>query len=161
MSIKRRERKRPMAEINVVPYIDVMLVLLVIFMVTTPLLAQGIKVNLPHATAEAIAPKSQAPIVVSVDAQGDYYLNIAKNPGVPLDAVTLQNQVASELQLAKQQGQTRQVLVKGDQSVDYGKVVQAMVLLQQAGADTVGLVTQQPDTTTVANNAPLVGKKAG
>jgi biopolymer transport protein TolR len=129
-----------MAEINVVPYIDVMLVLLVIFMITTPLLSQGVKVDLPQATAQTLS-SAKEPIVVSVDAQGNYYLNLADNPGQPIDAITLSNKVSAELRSDAQQGQTRQVLVKGDEHVDYGKVMQAMVLLQQAGAASVGLVT--------------------
>lgn len=144
MMNNKRERRRPMAEINVVPYIDVMLVLLVIFMVTTPLLSQGVKVDLPKASAQTIPRQEQEPIIVSVDAQGNYYLNIATNPNQPVDANSLASQVASQLQAAQQQGQQRQVLVKGDKSVDYGKVMQAMVLLQQAGAPTVGLVTESP-----------------
>ena len=142
--MKRRERKRPKAEINVVPYIDVMLVLLVIFMVTAPLLSQGVKVNLPKASAQAIS-QNKEPIIVSVDAQGNYYLNIAANPNQPIDANSLINEVSTKLQQSQQQGNQQQVLVKADQSVDYGKVMQAMVLLQQAGAPGVGLVTQQPD----------------
>lgn len=140
----RRVRKSPMAEINVVPYIDVMLVLLVIFMVTTPLLSQGVKVDLPKATAQTISAKQKEPLVISVDAQGNYYLNIAQNPDQPIDATDLSARVATELAAAKQEGTDREVLVKGDANVDYGKVVQAMVLLQQAGAPSVGLVTQQP-----------------
>lgn len=139
----RRQRKLPVAEINVVPYIDVMLVLLVIFMVTAPLLSQGVKVQLPQAKAQSISNQKE-PIVVSVDAQGNYYLNISNTPNQVIDPQTLSNQVATELQISQRQGEQRQVLVKGDKSVDYGKVVQAMVLLQQAGAATVGLVTDQP-----------------
>lgn len=143
--MKKRERKRPKAEINVVPYIDVMLVLLIIFMVTAPLLSQGVKVNLPKASAQPIA-QNKEPIIVSVDAQGNYYLNIASNPNQAIDADSIINQVSAKLQQAQQEGAEQQVLVKGDQSVDYGKVMQAMVLLQQAGAPSVGLVTQQPNT---------------
>jgi biopolymer transport protein TolR len=129
-----------MAEINVVPYIDVMLVLLVIFMITTPLLSQGVKVDLPKATAQALA-SAKEPLIVSVDAQGNYYLNISQNPNQPIDPITLSNRISAELQAATQQGETRSVLVKGDAHVDYGKVMDAMVLLQQAGAPSVGLVT--------------------
>lgn len=146
MNIKR-ERRRPMAEINVVPYIDVMLVLLVIFMITAPLLSQGVKVDLPQATTQALGADKE-PIVVSVDAQGNYYLNLATDPNQPIDAVSLVNQVSTELRNDAQQNQTRQVLVKGDEHVDYGKVMQAMVLLQQAGAASVGLVTDPPSNTT-------------
>lgn len=141
--ITRRQRRRPMAEINVVPYIDVMLVLLVIFMITTPLLSQGVKVDLPKATAQTLA-SAKEPLIVSVDAQGNYYLNIAQNPNQPIDPITLSNRISAELQAATQQGETRSVLVKGDANVDYGKVMNAMVLLQQAGAPSVGLVTDPP-----------------
>lgn len=141
MSVQnRQQRRKPMAEINVVPYIDVMLVLLVIFMITAPLLQQGVNVDLPKASAQSLTANKE-PIIVSVDAQGNYYLNIANNPDQPLDATSISNRVAAELQTAKQQGQERTVLVKGDSHVDYGKVVAAMVLLQQAGAGSVGLVT--------------------
>jgi biopolymer transport protein TolR len=145
MMLNKRQRKRPMSEINVVPYIDVMLVLLVIFMVTAPLLSQGVKVNLPQASAQTLPPKEKEPIIVSVDAQGQLYLNIANNPGQSLDSTTLQNQVAVELKVDQQQNIQRPVLVKADKNVNYGTVMQAMVLLQQAGADSVGLVTEQPD----------------
>lgn len=141
----QRQRLRPKAEINVVPYIDVMLVLLIIFMITAPLLNQGVNVDLPKASAQPLKTQDKEPIIVSVDAQGLYYLNIAANPQQPLDASALLNQVAAELQTAKQQGAAQPVMVKGDKRVDYGKVVQAMVILQQAGADNVGLITEQPD----------------
>ncbi len=134
--------RRMMAEINVVPYIDVMLVLLVIFMITAPLLTQGVKIKLPQASAKAIDSKNQEPIIVSVDKFGRYYLNIANQPDQPLAAQALATRIAAELQLDQQQGKLRQVLVKGDQDVNYGKVVQAMVLLQHAGVANIGLMTQ-------------------
>lgn len=141
----RVARRRPMAEINVVPYIDVMLVLLVIFMMTTPLLAQGVKVDLPQAAAKQIQAKTQ-PIIVSVNAQGQYFLNIAAQPQAAIDQTTLEATVSAALDAAKADNKTTpQVLVKADQSVAYGKVMQAMVWLQQAGAASVGLVTQRPD----------------
>lgn len=137
-------KKRPMAEINVVPYIDVMLVLLVIFMITTPLLTQGVKVNLPQAKANSLADKSQVPLVVSVDKEGKYYLNIATKPNKPMTARAIVNLVAAHLQLAKEAGANRQVMIRGDADVDYGKVVYAMALLQQAGVKNVGLITENP-----------------
>jgi len=141
MNLSRRKR-RQLSEINVVPYIDVMLVLLVIFMVTAPLLSQGIKVELPKAAAEQLNIKNKDPIIVSVDAQGNYYLNIAKNPADTITPEQLTLQVTAELQNNQTAGEKRQVLVKGDRNVDYGKVVQAMVLLQHAGAGSVGLITE-------------------
>jgi len=140
---KSRNRKyRPMAEINVVPYIDVMLVLLVIFMITAPLLTQGVKVDLPKAEAQALSKKQIDPIVVSVDKSGNYYLNISSAPSRPITALLLQKQVASELALRQTHGEKQEVFVKGDRKVDYGAVVSAMVLLKDAGADNVGLVTE-------------------
>lgn len=131
-----------MSEINVVPYIDVMLVLLIIFMITAPLLSQGVTVNLPRAAAKALSAKKQEPVVVSVDSKGNYYLNLANNPNAPINADELVNRVAAELQVAKSEGNKEQVLVKGDRDANYGKVVEAMVLLQHAGAQSVGLMTQ-------------------
>lgn len=138
-----RVSRRPIAEINVVPYIDVMLVLLVIFMITAPLLSQGVDVELPKAVAKPITQQKE-PIIVSIDAKGQYFLNISSHPEQAVDADFLKEKVGGVLLQAKQQGETRSVLVKGDKRVDYDKVVQAMVLLQQAGAETVGLITQNP-----------------
>lgn len=142
----RLKRHRPLAEINVVPYIDVMLVLLVIFMVTAPLLFQGVDVNLPTATAKPIVTKQQEPIVVSIDAKGNYYLNIAKDPTAVIGVSDLFKQVASELKRIPNSGNnSRPVLVKGDKAINYGKIIQAMVLLQRAGAPNVGLLTKLDD----------------
>jgi len=138
----RKQSKGPrhklVAEINVVPYIDVMLVLLVIFMVTAPLLQQGVSVDLPDAAANTLPEKDKTPIVVSVDEAGAYYLNVSGNPAAPMDPRALKLQVAAELV----RDSKRQILVKGDRSVAYGQVVSAMVLLQQAGAPSVGLITE-------------------
>jgi biopolymer transport protein TolR len=145
---KYKQKRGLMSEINVVPYIDVMLVLLVIFMIATPLLTQGVDVNLPQANAKPIVKEQKDPIIVSVDANGLYYLNIAQNPGEPISAIDLANQVATQLQLDQQQNQKQSVLVKGDGAVNYGKVIEAMALLQQAGVSDIGLVTKQPDKST-------------
>lgn len=134
----RRDKRKLVSDINVVPYIDVMLVLLVIFMVTAPLLQQGVAVDLPQASAKTIEPGTQEPMVVSVDEQGQYYLNIAQSPNSPIAPKALMLRVAAELK----RDQTRQILVKGDSQVSYGKVVSAMVMLQKAGAPSVGLVTK-------------------
>ena len=138
---RHRVRKRPMAEINVVPYIDVMLVMLVIFMVTAPLLTQGVNVDLPEASAEPMPPEEQEPLVVSVDAAGKLYLNIADDPSQPVTGDDLQQRVAAVLRRSPK----RSVLVRGDESANYGKVVAAMVLLQHAGVPNVGLVTESPE----------------
>ncbi|MGB5338075.1 MAG: protein TolR [Gammaproteobacteria bacterium] len=138
---RQRIRKKPMAEINVVPYIDVMLVMLVIFMITAPLLTQGVKVDLPQASAEVLPADQQEPLVVNVDAEGRMYLNIGTTPNDPVDAETLVEKVAAVIR----RRHDRSVLVRGDHAVDYGTVVAAMVLLQQAGVPNVGLVTEPPE----------------
>lgn len=132
-------RRQLMSEINVVPFIDVMLVLLVIFMITTPLLTQGVKVDLPKTQAKALTDQQKEPIIVTVDASGNYYLNIAEKPQQPITARVLSHLLGNELSLHKDQ--QRPVLVRADKSVNYGKVMEAMVLLQQAGANGVGLIT--------------------
>lgn len=149
--MRNRNGKKQLAEINVVPYIDVMLVLLIIFMVTTPLLSQGVKVDLPKAQAQALDTKPPEPLIVSIDAQGNYYLNTATEPEKPLtnDELLLQakQEIASDVnnQASNNNVIKRQILVKGDKNVDYGKVIKAMVILQQAGASNVGLMTQTDD----------------
>lgn len=136
-----RGKRRLMGEINVVPYIDVMLVLLIIFMITAPLLTQGIKVDLPKAAAEAVPVQpNQPPLVLSVDAQGRFYLNTEKAPREPLDDET----VLIHATAALRRNPDRVVLVNGDQAVRYGRIVQAMVILQQAGARKVGFQTDPP-----------------
>lgn len=136
----RPGNRQPMSEINVVPFIDVMLVLLVIFMITAPLLTQGVKVELPKTQAKAISDQEKEPIIVSVDDKGRFYLNLSDKPDQPITARTLSHLV--ETQLKQNPKSTRPVLVRGDTKVDYGKVMEAMVLLQQAGAKSVGLITQ-------------------
>jgi biopolymer transport protein TolR len=131
-----------MAEINVVPYIDVMLVMLVIFMVTAPLLTQGVKVDLPQANAKVVDDKDQEPLVVTVDAEGNLYLNIGDDPQQPLDGDALLERIAAVQR--RQPG--KQVLVRGDHRVDYGTVIKALVLLQRADIPKVGLVTDPPES---------------
>ena len=138
--MRTKSRRRLMGEINVVPYIDVMLVLLIIFMITAPLLTQGIKVDLPKAGAEPLDPrdvKNQEPLILSVDRQGRLYLNVGTNASQPLTEATLIARATAALR----RGPQRVVLVKGDQAVSYGRVVEAMVLLQRAGATKVGFLT--------------------
>jgi biopolymer transport protein TolR len=130
-----------MSEINVVPYIDVMLVMLVIFMVTAPLLTQGVKVELPQAAAEPMDSKDQEPLVVTVDAGGSLYLNIGDAPDDPVQGDALVQRVAAVLRRQP----AKPVMVRGDHAADYGSVVAAMVLLQQAGISGVGLVTESPE----------------
>lgn len=138
---KRSRSKGPIAEINVVPYIDVMLVLLVIFMITAPILTQGVTVDLPKAASETVRSADREPIIVSVNYAGDYFLNVDTTPELAISPENLMVRVAAELELAKEAGQVVNVLVKGDQGVPYGKVVLAMSMLKQAGAEQVGLLT--------------------
>ena len=131
-----------MAEINVVPYIDVMLVLLVIFMITAPLLSQGVKIDLPQTPAEPLEDQTQEPLIVEVDSNGSYYLNFGEEQGSAVDATTLVNRVGALIRHRPEIS----VLVKGDKSAAYGDVVVAMALLQKAGVSSVGLVTEPPQT---------------
>ena len=131
-------KRRAVAEINVVPYIDVMLVLLIIFMITAPLLSQGVEIELPTADANPISPDQQEPLVVAVNKNGEYFLNIGSKPDKPVDTQLMVNRVAAVLKLRPD----TPVLVRGDKEVSYGKVVRAMVYLQQAGVDKVGLMTE-------------------
>ena len=139
-----RHKRRLMSEINVVPYIDVMLVLLIIFMITAPLLTQGINVDLPEAGAEALDPelmRDNEPIVLSIDRDGRFYLNIGEDVESPIDDQT----VVERTSAAIRRNAETPVLVKGDQGVEYGRVVTGMVLLQQAGARKVGFITDPLD----------------
>lgn len=144
-SKKKYNKRHPVAEINVVPYIDVMLVLLVIFMITAPILTQGVTVDLPKAASDTIKGGDKEPIILSVNASGEYFLNISETPDTPIDPHLLQVRVAAELAVNKKNGQNVSVLVKGDQGVSYGKVVIAMSILKQAGAEQVGLMTDGTD----------------
>ncbi len=137
--IRRQKRKRKLnAEINVVPYIDVMMVLLVIFMVTAPMLTQGVDVQLPKASADPVDSKDSEPLIVTVDAQGQYYINIG---GADQSVVSAED-VGERVQKVLAANPDKMLLVKGDKRVEYDKVVGLMVLLQQAGAPSVGLVTE-------------------
>jgi biopolymer transport protein TolR len=140
--LSQSKSRRIIAEMNMVPFIDVILVLLVIFMITTPLLTQGVKVDLPKTEAKAIPPEQKEPLIVTVDSNGNYYLNTASKPEEPITARVLTNLVQTQLASADPNQEQRPVLVRGDKSVNYGKVVEAMVLLQQAGAVKVGLMTE-------------------
>ena len=139
----KRQRRKPMAEINVVPYIDVMLVLLIIFMITAPMLTQGVKVDLPNAQSKPVdAPDDNTePLVVSVDAEGNFYAAIGDKQDQPISASELMAKVAAVLR----RNPKTPVMVKGDQAASYGQVVTVMALLQKAGAPSVGLITQEPE----------------
>lgn len=133
-----------MAEINVVPYIDVMLVLMIIFMVTAPLLTQGVQVELPTADAEPVTTEdNNEPLVVSVDAAGLFYVAIGDNQDQPVSAETMLAKVGAVIR----RNPKTPIMVKGDAAVSYGKVVIVMALLQKAGAPSVGLITQPNEIT--------------
>jgi biopolymer transport protein TolR len=136
----RRGRKRLMAEMNVVPYIDVTLVLLIIFMITAPLVTQGVKVDLPQAPSEMVDPGDKEPVIVSINAAGELFVDLGDQPEAPIDEETLVNRVAG---INKYKPGT-QFLVRGDTGVPYGRVVQVMALMQGAGLSSVGLLTVPP-----------------
>ncbi len=137
------QKRKLMGEINVVPYIDVMLVLLVIFMVTAPLLTQGIEVDLPKAAAEPIQDVPNAPpLVLSVDKEGNLYINVGDDEDKP----TTGEEVIRRVGIVLRTSPETQVLVKADRAVPYGNVVGAMVVLQQGGAQSIGFVTDPLDT---------------
>ena len=137
------QKRKLMGEINVVPYIDVMLVLLIIFMVTAPLLTQGIEVELPKAGAEPIeSVPDHPPLVLSVDAQGNLYINVGDDEDEPASS----KEVVARVGAVLRNRPDTPVLVKADRAVPYGNVVGAMVLLQQGGAEEVGFVTDPLDT---------------
>ena len=142
---RTKGKRRLMSEINVVPYIDVMLVLLIIFMITAPLLTQGIQVDLPNAPAQQLDPellKDNEPLVLSVDREGQFYLNIGDDEDAPVDDATVVERASAVL---RRNAQTP-VLVKADEAVPYGRVVTGAVLLQQAGATKIGFQTDPNDT---------------
>lgn len=137
---RRHKRRKPMAEINVVPYIDVMLVLLIIFMVTAPMLMQGVKVELPQAAAVPVGEQDNEPLIVSVKADGSFYLNLGNDKETSQSLGVVSDKVGKIL---RRKPDTT-VLVWGDKSVPYGNVVELMAALQSAGAPAVGLVTENP-----------------
>ena len=134
----KSKRRRPVSEINVVPYIDVMLVLLVIFMVTAPLITAGIDVELPVADADARPTDQEPPLVASIDRNGNYYLSI----GDSRDQSLTEDELIALVQAQQEQQPNLEIVVNGDKDVPYGRVVRLMVLLQQeTGMETVGLMT--------------------
>jgi len=134
------KKRRAVAEINVVPYIDVMLVLLIIFMITAPIVQQGIEIELPKVSANSLPPDEQEPVILTVSKNGDYYLNVGDDLKKPVSNDIVKQRVS----LILKQKPSIPVLVRGDKNVDYGAVTTAMVLLQSAGVEKVGLMTDQP-----------------
>ena len=138
------QRRKPMSEINVVPYIDVMLVLLVIFMATAPLLTQGVSVDLPQAPSEPIEDAQDDPLVVSMRADGAIFMNLgmqdADDEGTRVTRFSLEEQAGKILRARKEVP----VYIKADHKLGYGEVVAIMTVLQKAGAESVGLITDPP-----------------
>ncbi len=149
VSKSTRQRRKPVAEINVVPYIDVMLVLLIIFMITAPILTQGVKVDLPQADANPVETpdENSEPFIVSIDSDGNFYAAVGDKQNDPIDAERL----AIITRAVLKRSPDTPVLVKGDNAANYGQVVNVMALLQQAGAPSVGLITKQPETDNAIN----------
>ncbi|MCD8514234.1 MAG: protein TolR [Nitrincola sp.] len=138
MQWRTRKKRNLNTEMNVVPYIEVMVVLLVIFMLTTPMLTQGVDVDLPQASAQPVETDDQEPLIISVDRDGNFYINVGGDDTVPVEPEVIQTRVSSVLS----ENPGKLVLVRGDKNVSYERVVQLMVLLQAAGAPSVGLVTE-------------------
>jgi biopolymer transport protein TolR len=138
MQVHPRSKKRAVAEINVVPYIDVMLVLLIIFMATAPVIMQGVTVDLPQADSQPMSEDQKVPVVASVDATGRYFLDIGDQHKETLDLVDLAGQVAQYLRMNPESP----VVVQGDAKVPYDAVVQLMAALKEAGVPSVGLMTE-------------------
>jgi biopolymer transport protein TolR len=134
------KKRRAVSEINVVPYIDVMLVLLIIFMITAPIVQQGVEIELPKLAANSLLPEQLEPVILTVSKTGDYYLNIGDNLKKPVSDDVVTQRIALVL---KNKPQTP-ILVRGDKEADYGSVTTAMVLLKSAGVEKVGLMTEQP-----------------
>ena len=139
--MSEHRKRRAIAEINVVPYIDVMLVLLIIFMITAPLLQQGVEIDLPQASANPLPPEQRDPVILTVNKIGEYYLNIGEHIADAISEEVFVHRVAAVLTDQPE----APVMVRGDKNVSYGSVTNAMVLLQTAGVDKVGLMTDQPD----------------
>jgi biopolymer transport protein TolR len=141
---RKNGRRKPMAEINVVPYIDVTLVLLIIFMITTPMLQTGVDVDLPQAQSKTVESDSEGanpPIVISIKSEGQYYIKSDNQTDVPILPEDINARVAEILSNKPK----TQVLINADKAVNYGIVVTVMAALKNAGVPTVGLMTKPED----------------
>lgn len=137
---RRKNKLKLIAEINVVPYVDVTLVLLIVFMVTAPLLMQGVDVDLPQAPSAPLEDTPNEPLIVSIKADGSLFLNLGAAADKPIAIELLQQRVTKVIK----QAPATPVLIWGDQNIPYGEVVGLMTRLQSAGARSVGLVTETP-----------------
>jgi biopolymer transport protein TolR len=141
--MRKTKRRKPMAEINVVPYIDVTLVLLIIFMITTPMLQTGVEVDLPKAKSETVESSGEgvSPIIISIKKEGQYYLTIDGT-----ENKIQQEEINEKVKVAMSANKNPQVLINADKAVDYGSVVKVMASLKNAGVPNVGLMTQSDDS---------------
>lgn len=144
MEQQHRGRSKPMSEINVVPLIDVMLVLLIVFMVTAPLITQGIQVDLPNADAEPVDEQEQESLVVSIDGEGNYYINLGDVSTEDPEPVALES-IGENVSRIMQQNPGLPVYLEADQEVNYGVVMTLMAALERAGAQGVRLITEPPE----------------
>src|SRR5690606_5055981 len=131
MEVRTRQRRKPMSEINVVPLIDVMLVLLIVFMVTTPLITQGIKVELPQANSE-VMEEQEITLEITIDAQGQYFVNLGEVAADNLTPVPVE-QIGEQVAKIMEANPSVPVYINGDTSIEYGLVVRLMSTLQEAG----------------------------
>jgi biopolymer transport protein TolR len=141
---RERNRNKPLAQINVVPFIDVMLVMLVVFMITAPLLNQSVEVELPETSSGQPPPDADETLVVAINADGNYFISVGEQQERPIDVDTLLKRVADVLKYKPK----TPVMLRGDKAANYGKVMQAMDVLKRAGVPSVGLMTD-----------PVTGKK--
>lgn len=138
--IKVHPKRRLVADINVVPYIDVMLVLLVVFMVTAPMMTQGIAVDLPKTNSQPVNLKDEEPVIISVNAQGQYFINVGDNKQSASSLDTVKGHVA---RIHRNKPETL-FLIEGDEQVAYGKVVTLMAAVQAVGVEKLGMITEPP-----------------
>lgn len=147
IELPKRVRPNIDAQINIVPYIDVMLVLLVIFMMTTPIIEQGIDVDLPTAEAQTVDFTEQQPTIITINRAGEYFINSMADEGAEVSSgerLPL-GRIAARVQARLQAFPQMKVFVRGDREVAYGSVIALMSFLQKNGVDKVGIVTESPD----------------
>ncbi len=138
-------RRRPISDINIVPYIDVMLVLLVIFMAVAPMLAQGIQLDLPKEPSDLLERSEQDPLIISIQSDGSVYLNVGGSDAVESESVSLIVLKERVMKVLRVRPETP-VFIRGDTTLPYGKIVNVMTIMQQAGVESVGLLTEPPTT---------------
>jgi biopolymer transport protein TolR len=145
--MRKNKRRKPMAEINVVPYIDVTLVLLIIFMITTPMLQTGVEVNLPETESTSESQnKGEPPIIISIKSDGSYYIDLNNDGNEDKKDEVKAEEINEKIQLAIAGKKDPEVSIRADNAVDYGAVVKVMASLKAAGIEKVGLVTKPSDT---------------